>query len=338
MAANWDLLGHQWAVQLLVGQLAAKRLRHAYLFTGPAGVGKRTLALRLAQALNCTNPPALGEFCGACRACKGFSRMQHPDLLLLELQEGDREIKVAAVRELSRQLSRTPLEARFQIALLRDFQQANEEAANALLKTLEEPNPSVLLCITAPDVDSLPETIVSRCEVIRLRPMSIGPLAAELAESLKVDQAHANLLASLSGGLPGAAIRLHGDPGALEQRSQWLADCEQLLPAGRVQRFAFAEKAAKDREKLRSQLLVWLSFWRDVLLRAGGLTADGTGVAALSNPDRAERINSLADSLGLAAVQQGVAALERTLEQLNTNINARLALEVLLLDLPTVNK
>lgn len=328
MLANWDLLGHEWAVQLLKGQIASGRLRHAYLFTGPAGVGRRTLALRLAQALNCPNPPAPGEFCGACRACRGFADMQHADLLLLERQEGDREIKVSALRELSRSLSRTPLEARVQVALLLSFQEASEEAANALLKTLEEPNPSVLLCLTAPDADSLPATVVSRCELLRLRPLSNEQLANALQARLNLEPDKAKLLAGLSDGLPGKALRLHEDAAVLEQRGAWLDAGEQLLSANRVQRFAFAEKASKDREALRAQLLVWLSFWRDVVLRAARSSA------ALSNPDRAVGISALAEKLPLPAAQGALAAIERTLTQLNTNVNARLAMEVLLLKLP----
>lgn len=328
MPANWDLLGHEWAVQLLKGQIAGGRLRHAYLFTGPAGVGRRTLALRLAQALNCSNPSAPGEFCGACRACRGFAAMQHADLLLLEQQEGDREIKVSALRELGRSLSRTPLEARVQVALLLNFQEASEETANALLKTLEEPNPSVLLCLTAPDADSLPATIVSRCELVRLRPLANEQLATALQEHLKLKPDKAKLLAGLSDGLPGKALRLHEDNAVLEQRGAWLDAGEQLLSADRVQRFAFAEKASKDREALRAQLLVWLSFWRDVVLR----TAHSS--AALSNPDREDQVAAVAQKLPLPKAQGALAAIERTLTQLNTNVNARLAMEVLLLDLP----
>lgn len=330
MTANWDLLAHAWAVRLLQGQIASGRLRHAYLFTGPAGVGRCTLALRLAQAQNCTNPPALGEFCGACRACRGFAAMQHPDLLLLERQEGDRDIKVGAVRELTRSLSRTPLEARFQVALLLNVEQASEEAANALLKTLEEPSPSVLLCLTAVDIDSLPETIVSRCEVIRLRPAPIGQLAQELTAQLNVDPERAELLASLSGGRPGLALHLHAQPDALEQRTEWLQACQQLLSARRVERFAFAEQASKDREGLRSLLVVWLSFWRDVLL----LSARSS--ARVSNPDWEQQLSALAQRLTPQAVRLSVKAIERTLEQLTTNVNTRLALEVLLLDLPNL--
>jgi DNA polymerase-3 subunit delta' len=331
MPISWNYLGNDWAVRLLGGQIAAGQLRHAYLFTGPEGVGRRTLVLRLAQALNCTNPPAPGEFCGTCRACKGFARMQHPDLLLIELQEGDKEIKVAAIRELSRQLSRTPLEARYQIAVLLDFDLANEEAANALLKTLEEPNPSVVICLTASDVDRLPETIASRCEVIRLRPMPVDALAAALADQYKLSGTQAELLASLSAGRPGAAISLHEQEGQSDQRTQWLEACGQMLSADRVQRFAFAERASKDRDGLRAMLLAWLSYWRDVLLRANGSTA------ALANPDHEPSLQALALRLGAEQAHQSVAALERTLEQLNTNVNARLAMEVLLLELPVIH-
>jgi DNA polymerase-3 subunit delta' len=330
MPANWSLLGHEWAVRLLKGQIVAGRLRHAYLFTGPDGVGGRTLALRLAQALNCTQPPSPGEFCGECRACRGFASMQHADLLLVERQEGDREIKVGALRALSRSLSRTPLEARVQVALLLNFEEASEEAANALLKTLEEPNPSVLLCLIAPDLDSLPATIVSRCELIRLRPMSSQLLAAGLQDYVGIESDEANLLANLSGGLPGKAIRLHEDSVALEQRAEWLDAGAQILSADRVQQFTFAEKASKDREALRAQLLVWLSFWRDVVLRVARSSAP------LSNPDRAEKIRDLATRLPLPTAKSALASIEATLEQLNTNVNARLVMEALLLELPSL--
>lgn len=330
MPANWDLIGHEWAVQLLRGQIAGGQVRHAYLFTGADGIGRRTLALRLAQALNCTHPPGPGDFCGECRACRGFAAMQHSDLYTIERQEGDKEIKVGAVRELSRALSRTPLEVRYQVGLLLDFEQASEEAANAMLKTLEEPNPSVILCMTATDTDSIPGTIASRCEIVRLRPVAATELAAALQTRWQIDAARAQLLASISGGRPGEALRLHQEPDVLDQRAEWLDACDALLAANRVDRFAFAEKASKDRETLRSLLLVWLSFWRDVLLR---VAHSSTSVA---NVDREARLKDLASHLSLEAARGWVTSLERTLEQLNTNVNARLALEVLLLELPSL--
>jgi DNA polymerase-3 subunit delta' len=324
--ADWQFIGNEWAVALLSGQVAHGGPRHAYLFVGPSGVGRRTLALKLAQVVNCLQPPAPGGFCGECRACRGFARMQHPDLLVVERQEGDREIKVGAIRELSRALSRTPLEARYQIALLLNFDQASEEAANALLKTLEEPNPSVVICITAPDTESLPETIASRCEVVRLRPTSVEKLAGLLGKHTQ----QAGLLAALSSGRPGMALRLNADAGSVEQRAEWLAACNRLLSASRVERFAYAEKASKDREALRSMLLVWLSFWQNVVWRAG------RPLQKVANDDD-QRAVSLALLVGFDGARKALVSIEHTLEQLSvTNVNARLAMEVLLLDLPTV--
>ncbi|HRN50824.1 MAG TPA: DNA polymerase III subunit delta' C-terminal domain-containing protein [Anaerolineales bacterium] len=327
---NWGLLGHEWAVGLLRRQIADGRQRHAYLFTGPLGVGRRSLALRLAQALNCTQSPAPGEMCGECRACRGFGRAQHPDLLLVERQEGDREIKIDALRALSRSLSRTPLEARYQIALILNFHYASEEAANALLKTLEEPNPSVILCLTAVDADSIPATVVSRCELVRLRPQQPSELAAALQSRLGVAALQAQLLAAVSQGLPGLAVRMHQDGTLLENRANCLEMLASLLGASRVERFIFAEKASKDRQALRDMLLVWLSYWRDVVMAASG------GVVALNNIDRRIEIYAIAQMIGFDRAAQVLQAVEKTVAQLESNVNARLALEVLLLELPVV--
>jgi DNA polymerase-3 subunit delta' len=330
MTANWNLLGHEWAVELLKGQIASGNFRHAYLLTGPDGVGRRTLALRLAQALNCSNPPAPGEFCGECRACRGFARGQHPDLLVLERQQDDREIKIAAVRELSRSLSRTPFEARVQVALLLDFDSASDEAANALLKTLEEPTPSVVICLTAPDPDSLPETIASRCELLRMRPMPIDQLASQLAAEFSIDAKEAKLLAGLSGGCPGLALTWHEHGEILNERNEWLKATEELLYANRVQRFAFAEKASKDRDALRDLLLVWLSFWRDLVIRTSHSSAP------ISNPDKEDAVASLAARLNMETAQQTLQVIQHSLDQLSTNVNTRLALEGLLLEFPSL--
>jgi DNA polymerase-3 subunit delta' len=325
---NWGLLGHAWAVKLLSGQIARGEQRHAYLFTGPQGVGRRTLALRLAQALNCQEPPAPGEFCGDCRACRGFAAMAHTDLYLIQRQEGDRDIKAEAVRELGRSLALSPYETQYQIALLLNFEQANEFAANALLKTLEEPPPRVILLLTAESAEALPATIASRCEVLRLRPLSPDALAEGLQKAHRIPAERARLLAALSGGRPGYALALAEDESLLAQRGEWLDRYLDTLPKGRVERFALAEKLGADRELLRQALLVWLSFWRDVMMRSGMPGAHP------ANADREAQVASLAQSLGLGGAQRAVAAIERTLDLLETNINPRLAAENLLLELP----
>ena len=328
---NWGLLGHAWAVDLLRGHLVNGKLRHAYLFTGPQGVGRRTLALRLAQALNCEQPPAPGEFCGECRACRLIARMEHPDLSIVQSEAAGKTLKVEQIRELQRTLSLAPYEARYKIALLLRFEEANPSAANALLKTLEEPPPQVVMLMTASDGEALLPTILSRCEVIRLRPLPLETVSEGLQTRWGLPAPEAELLAHLSGGRPGYALNLHRNPAALEQRQTWLDDHRRLLSASRVERFAYAEPLAKDRTALRAALQTWLTLWRDVMLRAAGSSAP------LTNLDRAEEIQFLADKVDLATAQSMVTRLEKAIEQNDRYINARLLTEVLLLDLPRVS-
>jgi len=211
---NWDMLGHEWAVELLRGHLAHNRVRHAYLFTGPQGVGRRTLALRLAQGLNCPQPSAPGVPCRSCRTCQRIERMQHPDLTVVHAEQVGGVLKVDQIREMQRGLSLSPYEARYRVALLLRFEEANPNAANALLKTLEEPPPQVVLILTAESAEVLLPTIVSRCEALHLRPLPLDVVGEGLQTRWGLPPDEARLLAHLSGGRPGYALHLHRTPGA----------------------------------------------------------------------------------------------------------------------------
>ena len=325
---NWDLLGHDWAVALLREHVAKGSLRHAYLFTGPQGVGRRTLALRLAQAINCPQPSAPGEPCRTCRTCTQLEQMQHPDLAIVQAETEGSTLKVEQVRELQRSLALTPYSARYRVAVLLRFEEAHPSAANALLKTLEEPAPQVVLVLTAQSAEALLPTIVSRCEVLRLRPSPVDAVSQALQERKGLDPEKARLLAHIAGGRVGYALRLCESPEQLEQRREWLDDHRRLLAGSRVERFAYAEAIAKDKDALRQALNNWLSLWRDVLLRAAGSSALPT------NPDRQADILALAEQVDLAEAHRVVSALERTQDLLDRNANTRLATEVLLLDLP----
>jgi DNA polymerase III subunit delta' len=325
---NWDMLGHQWAVSLLREHVACDRLRHAYLFTGPQGVGRRTLALRLCQAVNCLQPPEPGEPCGACRACTLIGRMQHPDLAVVQAAQIGGTLKVDQIRELQSSLSLSPYEAQYRVALLLRFEEAHISAQNAFLKTLEEPPPRVILLVTAESAERLLPTVVSRCEVIRLRSLPVEEVCQGLQVRWGLAADQARLLAHLAGGRPGYALRLHQSPELMEQRRLRLEDHQRLLICNRAQRLEFAEKLAKDKEELPATLQTWLSLWRDVLLCAAG------SAAPLINLDRADEIARLAGRFGLRTADDMIAALQHTSDLLDHNVNPRLATEVLMLDLP----
>lgn len=325
---NWDILGHEWAVDLLKEHVAQKRLRHAYLITGPQGVGRRTLALRLAQAVNCLEPPSPGEPCLACRSCRQIENMQHPDLSVVQADQVGGVLKVDQVRELQRSLSLSPYEARYRVALLLRFEEANPNASNALLKTLEEPPDQVILVLTAESAEILPPTIVSRCEVLRLRPLPFEQVSQGLERRWGMPPNQSELLAHISAGRPGYALFLHQDPQYSSLRESWLNDLFQLIGMKRVGRFAYAEELAKDKERMREVLKVWISIWRDVLMLAAG------SVSPLANLDRLTEIQHLAEQFGLGEARDTISALKRTLELMDRNANTRLAAEVLMLALP----
>lgn len=327
---TWDMLGHHWAVDLLKRHIAGESLRHAYLFTGPKGVGKRTLAIRFAQALNCEAPIQPGEPCLACRPCTLIDQEQYPDLAVVQSEEKSGVLRVDQIRELSRTLALAPYQSKYRVAILRNFEEANPNASNALLKTLEEPPPQVILIVTAQSSDHLLPTVVSRCEILRLRQVPIPAIIDHLQTRWQVDPDQATLLAHLSAGCPGQAISLLQNPQGLAQRASWLDDLLSLLAGTRVYRFAYVEKLYKTKEKsfIIEMIHVWLSFWRDVFLQACEASAP------LTNLDKADEIKKLADRHKVEVSHQVVSSLVHTLDLFDMNINLRLALENLMLDLP----
>ncbi len=331
---SWDLMGHAWAEQMLRQHIAAGSLRHAYLFSGPRGVGRRSLALRFAQAINCPQSLAPGQPCATCRVCRQIETMQQADLNILQsAQEGD-TLKIEQVRDLQHALSLSPYESSYRIALLLRFEEANANAQNALLKTLEEPNPRVILLVTADDPENLLPTITSRCELLRLRPMPLDELALELQARLQLDAQRARLIAHISSGRPGYALRLASDESLLAARRECLEDCLKLVGFSRLERLQFVENLVRGKERaetkgeLFAELGYWLSFWRDVLLAAL------RNPAPLANLDYAEDIQRLAQRTGSAKAARLVMALEHTFVRLN-NASLQVMLDNLLLQWPS---
>lgn len=334
--SQWNgIVGHDWAVELLQAAVAHGRVGHAYLFTGADHIGKTTVARTFAQALNCEVDDAEGRPCGRCRSCRLIAADRHPDVKVLAptlTSRGRPTLKIDAIRDLQSALSLTANEARYQVAIVRQFDAATIGAANAFLKTLEEPPDQVVLLLTARDADALLPTIQSRCRTVALRPMTVPDLAAALAERREVPAEQANLLARLANGRYGWAERALEEPERLVEREGQLARLYEALDGNRIARFAIAEEVARHAETLPALLTTWLGWWRDLVILST-YTAE-VGLAAVSNIDQLGRLSPLAQRLSRETAVRGLQQTDRALWQLARNANARLVVENLLLSYP----
>lgn len=319
-----EIVGHETAVQQLRHAALAGQPAHAYLFTGPPAIGKRSLAAAFARTLNCTgeNPP-----CDACRACRLIASGRHPDVRTVEA-DNDR-IKIDQIRDLQQDAALAPVEARWRVFLLPNIERATREAANSLLKTLEEPPAHVVLLLTAVDADALLPTVVSRCRVIPLRPLPTNQVQAALEDRWNVDAEQAALLARLSGGRIGWAVAALEDSAILERRQAEIDVLTAVADAGRVSRLDIAYRLSRDENHLGDTLALWLSWWRDLMLVKTG-TAD-----AVTNADHLRTLQRQAAGYDLQQIADTVHAIQQAIRQIDANVNKRLALEVLLLNVPS---
>jgi DNA polymerase-3 subunit delta' len=325
---SWNLIGHEWAERLFKQHLQNDEVRHAYLLTGAPGIGRRSLALEFACALNCLEPPAPGEYCGKCRVCSQLLRQQQPDLSIIQPEAEGGVIKVEQIRSLQHSLSLSPYEAKYRIALLLNFQQANANAQNALLKTLEEAPRQVILFLTADSAESLLPTIASRCEIVRLHPSSIKTVAEALIARWQIPAETADLCAHLSDGRIGMAVRLAQDPTEIERRSQLLDDFTRILPLSRRERFTYIDSLARDREGIRFALQTWYTYGRDLLMLTNHSHSE------LTNCNREVELRQIAADLPAESALAMVNAIDSALESLEMNGHVRLLMDVFCLDLP----
>lgn len=331
----WGIIGHERAVAALRRALAQGRLAHAYLFVGPAQVGRRTMALRLAQALNCTGeePPCL-----ACPPCRRIAAGLHADVQVITVEaveEGPqhRDISVRQIREVERAVALKPFEGRFRVVIIDPAEWMNREAQNAFLKTLEEPPPQALFALVAAQEGRLLPTIRSRCQRIELGPLPPSLIQAALSER-GVEPERARLLARLSGGRIGWALAAAGDEEALRQRREAMSLARALAEMSLADRLDLAERLAREfrnrREAVLDRIEGWRIWWRDVLLLQCGAQE------GITNIDLVEDLRQEASQRDRRQVLRFLWALGEARRHLEENVQPQLALEVLLLEAPQV--
>ncbi|OGO52510.1 MAG: DNA polymerase III subunit delta' [Chloroflexi bacterium RBG_16_68_14] len=340
---TWDIIGQDAAVAVLRRAVEdEERLSHAYLFAGPEHVGRATAARRFAQALNCSSAE---RPCGDCRSCRLIAEDKHPDVEWVGVggicdesehrdhgADGSRDIRICQVRRLERVVSRTAFEGRYRVIVIDPAEAMTAEAANAFLKTLEEPAPNVVLVLITAREEALRETVRSRCRRIAFSGVPRVALEAALRERWHAEPQQAARLARLAQGRLGWAVAALQDERLLIDRERTINDMESLLAGGFNERFAYAAslgaRYSRDAQTVHTTLDVWRDWWRDVLLAAAGqeeLTGD---------PERLDTLRSHAAQYGIAGALQALAALTGGRRHLEEHASPTLALEVMLLELP----
>lgn len=300
------IIGHQRILEFLKKSVQNKRLAHAYLFTGSAHLGKKTVALEFIKMLNGTE----------------IDQEIHPDILIIEPGTLEKEgvkketaISIEQAREVRHQMSLSAYQSEYKIVLIDQVERMTADASNCLLKTLEEPKGQVVLILVTANSESLLPTIVSRCQVIKFLPVANK-------EILKVVPKES--IVRLANGRPGLAIQYLKNPELLERRNKIINQLEKLLRANLNERYQYVEEIVKDVPNTRQIINYWLFWFRDLLL----LTIGSSELILY------EEIDKYKGSYSLPKLKQIVQKIKETdLLLSNPSINARLALEVLMLEL-----
>jgi len=324
----WQVVGHEKAVGLLERSLKGGKLSHAYLFVGPRHVGKMTLALSLAQALNCL---ADEKPCGQCHQCLRIAVGKHTSVQVIGLN-GKTEIGIDQIREMQHLSSLKPGEGRHWVFIIDGAEHLSHEASNCLLKTLEEPPPDVQLILLAINERLLLPTVLSRCQRLELRPLPTAIAEQALIHRWGVPAEQAGVLARLSCGCLGWAVAASSDEGPLSERRKRLSALRHLASVGREERFAYAADLAsqfgRDRASVQEVLQLWLGWWRDLMLIRGRCGNFATNV------DQEAALYTEAQGYSLTQIKDFIQSLQRAKGQLDQNANPRLVLEVLMLSIP----
>ena len=324
----WNIVGHEAAVKLLDSSLKNGRLSHAYVFIGPAQVGKMTLAINLAQALNCVSGD---KPCGTCSSCRRIAESKHADVQIIDLGEKT-EISINQIKDFEHYASLKPFEGGCRVFIIDNAELMSSEAANCLLKTLEEPPPFVYIILLSANEKALLPTILSRCQKLELRPVAVSDIKNALIDHRSVKPDTARVLARLSSGCMGWAVRASVGEEILAQRKEQIETLVDIARANRIDRFSYSAEIAgrfsKNRAEVQNLLSLWISWWRDLLLIKSGCHDIITNIDFRETLFREEACYDIID------IRSFITSLVQAGTLLKNNANPRLVLDVLILDMP----
>lgn len=318
-----EIIGHDRQIEHLRNAMRNGRLAHAYLFLGKEGIGKKVVALNLAKALNCLRGDE--EPCDECRPCLKVNHLHHPDVLLVEPH--GQWIRIDQIRDLQRELSHRPYEGKRRVCILTDADRMRQEAANALLRILEEPPLHTVLILLAANGDFILPTITSRCQRITFNPLPPERIAEVLRSRLGLKREEAHILASLADGSLGKALQTDLDF-VRRTRREIIERIIDLPSYGAEQILGLAEEMTNSNNDLPMLLTMIHTWYRDLLSYK-----ERGSRAQLINIDLSLEINEAAPGTDIPSLIRRMEVIQGTLWNLDRNANRQLTLETMLLDL-----
>ena len=326
-----QILGQERAKSFLKQVIARDKIPHAYLFTGIPGIGKTSMAMALTMALNCDSPVD-GDGCGRCPSCRTIMRGNFPDFLSIKILPDKKNILIDQIRELNRELGFAPF-AKYRVCVIHQAETMTDEAANSFLKTLEEPPPGNILILNAKEPRDLLPTIVSRCQRVAFQPLPIKDMVNWLVKEKDLDEEKAEMLARISAGSLGRALKLCGG-NFLDKRQEWLSRLIVLPGLSREKGFEMAVECAAEAKRMGldttedgeagilDMLTMWESWYRDLLiLNAGDMTH------LLMNVDFSHKLKNIAEHFKIDSLIDSLLTIDRARRDLIRNRNTKLVME-----------
>lgn len=295
-----DILGHERPKKILRNLILSNCVPHAFLFWGPSGVGKKTMAIELAKKLNCQT--STGDACDDCISCRKISQGIHPDVTLIS-PEGN-SVGIDQIHILEKEVVLKPFEGKVKVYVLDGMEKLTQEAGNCLLKTLEEPPDKVVLILVSENKDILLKTIVSRCQIISFGYISKPQVVSFLKAKCGIADSDAEELAEFSGGSIGQALSFK-EKDFFEEKKKFFVFWKKLNSMSVNQLMDESSYWSEEKEKL----YLFLRFL----------------IYALGKELKAGVCSSI--------FREAVEKIENAKKQIRYNVNSQLLLDVLLLDL-----
>ena len=302
------IMGQEKALGILKNYIDNSSLEGGYLFSGPAGIGKKMSALALAKKLNC--PESLNDSCGHCSSCLKINNNQHPDVHIISSEEP--LLKIDAIRQLQKEINLKAYEGAYKVFIIDNAHTLTSEAANSLLKILEEPPKKSLIILISDKPNLLFKTVISRCKIIKFSPLKREILEELLRKDYKLDHSFAHFLAYFSDGSLGRALKLK-DEDIIGKRNQ-LIDRFVLATNPSAQGLSL-----KSRADVRDYLNLLSTWFRDIYLLKAGLPE-----REVINSDRSRDLSQGALNFSFSELDAILGSITQAVSYLEMNVNTRL--------------